>query len=458
MNQPTIINVLFNELLPRMKKAGEADSVLLKYAQDHNLSPAQLERMAQVFNGSKTLTFLEKSADRGQSFPLVDPPALVKAYVEALGETKPMQKAASAPKQAFDPYRFPGQTDVISHTPKLDALLAEREQRVKAAWVAVEEEGPDVERQRRIQLEEARAALIKNAQALRDRLLVVPKMHDAAQDIGALLGKEAAAKVLEQAFKSTGHAVPALDDAEIEKRAFDKDLRYNSERALTLIAAVDLLDSMAAYTKVAAGTQAPPKQKPQKKNGPRGTHAPVPPPSGYSVQEELDHLNAIRQPWHVRLQDGEFADSLVGDLPGELKGFTEQAGKAHYANVMRGPVGIMSHLKGLLGDPKLVEPGINPLQKKVDSATSDVERLTTVYRLMQADPIISEADPEMVLDIFNTLSEIYPDLTRDRARLRMALREAVQYEALPQHTQKELAETRKSIADARAKEQGGGRE
>jgi len=71
MNHQAIIEQL-SVLAPKLKAAESREAVLVKYASDRNLSPAQLERIGQVYNIAKTLNFMDKSANRGDSFRVLD--------------------------------------------------------------------------------------------------------------------------------------------------------------------------------------------------------------------------------------------------------------------------------------------------------------------------------------------------------------------------------------------------
>lgn len=85
-----------------------------------------------------------------------------------------------------------------------------------------------------------------------------------------------------------------------------------------------------------------------------------------------------------------------------------------------------------------IAPKKNQKQLKLDSAFNDAKRLAVVQSLLISDPIIGEADPEMVLSLYNTLAAANPEVVNDKNLLRFALREALQYEAVPLHTYKDL--------------------
>lgn len=72
---------------------------MLKCAKDHNLAPAQLEKLAQVFNTTKTLVGLDKQANRGDSFSIVDVPGLVSSYVTYSPEQHVSRESQSVHKK-----------------------------------------------------------------------------------------------------------------------------------------------------------------------------------------------------------------------------------------------------------------------------------------------------------------------------------------------------------------------
>ena len=100
-----------------------------------------------------------------------------------------------------------------------------------------------------------------------------------------------------------------------------------------------------------------------------------------------------------------------------------------------------THFKDVNKVPSLISdlaPKKNKKQMEVDKAFNDTKRLAVVQSLLLTDPIIGEADPEMVLSLYNTLASANPEIVNDKNLLRFALREALQYEAVPLHTYKDL--------------------
>lgn len=115
MNQGQAIQVI-NDLIPEIGRTKDPEGVLLKYAADNNLSPAQLERLGQVFNTAKTISYMEKSASRGGSFSLVDTDALLAGYMELDHEPADgMSKQASSKGSvtpAHNPFKLPNMWQV----------------------------------------------------------------------------------------------------------------------------------------------------------------------------------------------------------------------------------------------------------------------------------------------------------------------------------------------------------
>jgi hypothetical protein len=106
-------------------------------------------------------------------------------------------------------------------------------------------------------------------------------------------------------------------------------------------------------------------------------------------------------------------------------------------------------ISGIIKTPELSKR--NTRQQEIDVAADDVGRVTELQRLLLTDPIIGEADPDTVVSLYNTLSRANPDIVKDKNLLRFALREALQYDAVPLHTYKDLISMGKDRADMQEK-------
>lgn len=75
--------------------------------------------------------------------------------------------------------------------------------------------------------------------------------------------------------------------------------------------------------------------------------------------------------------------------------------------------------------------GMNTRQRKIDESVQGLQELQGLQKLMQTDPVISKADPQMVAEIFATIRRGAPSIAADPALLRFQMREALQYGGLP---------------------------
>ena len=91
----------------------------------------------------------------------------------------------------------------------------------------------------------------------------------------------------------------------------------------------------------------------------------------------------------------------------------------------------------------LAGPGAkNTAQQKVDKQVQLAKAQVNLQRLMVSDPVISEADPQQVADMFATLYNANPQMTQDPVMLRVTLREGLALDAMPVQTYQDLTKTR----------------
>jgi hypothetical protein len=88
----------------------------------------------------------------------------------------------------------------------------------------------------------------------------------------------------------------------------------------------------------------------------------------------------------------------------------------------------------------------NKAQRRSDLDVADVRRAINLRRMIGTDPVLREADPRDVLEIYNSITELNPELAGNMPALRLILREAVSYEGLTLDSQKLLADIGKNRA------------
>jgi hypothetical protein len=79
---------------------------------------------------------------------------------------------------------------------------------------------------------------------------------------------------------------------------------------------------------------------------------------------------------------------------------------------------------------KALSGGFNDDQQMVDRDYTDARHLATLQRLIMTDGVLSEADPEKVVSMYNTLRQMAPSLAGDANVMRVALRSAIQHDGI----------------------------
>lgn len=449
MNHQVVLEAL-EDLLPEIKQSGSPSDVLLKYAKEQNLSPAQLEKMAQTFNQAKTLTYLDKSANRGGSFSLLDPAELISRYVDEdsfpdeyslkAASEGGLDKAANTQDNTVHT-RFGGPFLLGVATPELDKIAKEefeKEESERDMLWRHEKEAADMRKQ--IELAEqvrevAVGDIIKFSREIQWFLREDNELDKETLDLDvcADLGHEEGSRVLKQAYGDADYETTVTKQASAD-RTFETTTTPDRQKALdmakALKQAMDIREAAVAYLDDLEKEAATQTREHQSQAGKRRGHT-------------------FRQAGGQSLEGIAESSDSVSDYLGKATENFITAPLSRGADAIAGakrPLDSMEESLGISRQDLL--PKKNKTQMKVDDAANEVQSATTLARLMQTDPILSEADPDLVTDMFNTLQETDPEFVRDPARLRMALREAVQYGMIPMHTLKEMTDMRKSKAQA----------
>lgn len=470
MEHEQIIQTL-EKLIPVCAEQGP-EKTLIKYANDNNLSPAQLERLAQMYNTALTINFMNKSSkDRGQSFDLVSTDKMLGDFTAVDNTTKsadvdPWFEGLDVVKSASttSSHTFDSMPDLLSMAKlgssefiKEPELTFEEtpgyEYRVDPAVYAAAREKvaftfelDGVDRM----IFESEEDFRKIAAKVEDLILINGLTYDEVIGDGVAILGEPGVKAANQLSRYLEQRhVPAKLSVRTKKASVLADKYDGTSILLGLKEAVDTIEAARAYTNhiksavkyedVDVDTdeyefededpQRPDKKlrlKKKKKDnsndskdkdsgGNKIKHTAYP-----SLMQAIDDekKQGPRQP----MVDPQFGEKMMALLnPGEY-------------------FGQVAKLKEF-GEKILPDKGFNSSQQKVDTAVSDVEAITTLQRLVLTDPIISEADPETVVSLYNTIRAADPNIAADANILRFALREALQYEAIPSHTYKDLVDT-----------------
>lgn len=84
-------------------------------------------------------------------------------------------------------------------------------------------------------------------------------------------------------------------------------------------------------------------------------------------------------------------------------------------------------------------------QENIDEDFDQTTRGAMIQEFLITDPILSEADPDQVIDMYNTLIEFSPELSKDKNVMRVALRSAIQHDGLAPQDLRQFLDTEHSI-------------
>ena len=439
------------DVLPEIKRTRDPEGSMLKFAQDRNLAPAMLEKLAQVYNSAKTINFLEKAANRGDSFHVVDADALLKRYTSTTPEKvatdfsewidRPQTKAASLMYKIADRFpRISAHPEVlveasISDTPEKPASAREARREIETSRINAQAYDQV--------LFDLAENIHEKAASIAENIRSTPEFDFAEFEGGALLLTGGTVKLaLDQVSsrlscrhfihkRASGPGDAAFSTAERDILVSVQKLQnaIDLEKAAKSIASEFLKDAGVATALSSPGLET---QRQQETQAPSAGRQPTP-----------------RTP---RSEGGSRTSAEETAVPEGKK--SEGGGIASMirnVSIPKSPLHPVDMIRSLAMEAL---PTRNVGQEEIDNDFSDTQTKVVLERLMHTDPILSEADPHVVLSLANSIRDQSPHLAKDINAMRFALREAVQYNSLPTHTVKDIAGIEKAkvetAGDARA--------
>ncbi len=502
MQHAEAVNAL-HEILPLIKTEGSAESAIIKFAEEKKLASAQVEKLAQVLNQARTLSFLDKNPDnRGADFPILDPAEIVKRYTENSGNSKCATLQPYA--DVFGGYKVVPSTDGTNQmrhvktlpprmaVPNFQKAAAESlKPEVKVDGKKVEQdpyylecEAREFDRKKRdevdeaviesgeadIVMEQAKETSKKAYQELHERCLHLP-FHEVEED-ATMLGitadeKSVIAKLATDLNGYWGRENVQRFTVPDPKRHLAWD-RHNIVDGIRKVAAANMLVKQAAeyatYVKKKA-SYSPPTVEPlyaqadeeemrrdrydnpatraqrdkELKNKLQGNPANGAPRPNYNIFRDILQFPEPDKPKEkVHTTPGiDSAAAALKDILKEYPGISTQIQGAHGEQESKGLV------SGLLQSEA---PGKR--QRSIDESYHSTRSLGTLQKLMMTDPILREADPDLIVDAFNDLMQTDPEIAKTPQMLAFQLREALQYGGIPASSAKTIADISKSREDA----------
>lgn len=419
-----LINWLFDDVLPELKASkAKPEDVLLKYATTKNLSPALLEALGQIFNTAKTVSYLEKSANRGGTFPIVDVPKLVERYLDTRTDgTKQAMTLGWELTNHDTGYELPECFDSVlgDHNtvpPVTEEVLDPRAQ-AKAAAVAKE----DVQ------------VLVGFAEQFLD------ECKDNARKI---------ASTVERAIRSNSD----LDFASVESDALflhGDAIKQAADNLASLLAAnhihvkrasgpgknrlvrdaTGLLGHIEAFHKCLEqiGHTHDLVKEAMSATSTEREHALDP-----AFEDVISRLNISNYSKRTRdFSTGQGAGMGPSPLLKKKPDVGKDKGTNYIDSLSTGLDGLAAEpLRYLGGKAKQIfEDSSNPEQKQVDMGMDDVRQVAMLQNLLTTDDVLSESDPDKVIAAFNTIRNASPTMAKDVNIMRVALRSMVAHDGI----------------------------
>jgi hypothetical protein len=419
----------FEDLIPEIKKSGDVKEVFLKFANKKNLAPALLEKLGQVYNTAKTVNYLDKSASdkRGDSFKVLDVEDLLEAYTKEAksdysnNSFSSLSQSKRVPKDLFG--------GMVKEIP-VESSLGEQE--IKLA--------SDIRNKFKKECHNK-----TNTDTLNQLVFELKEdIRDLAEDFsGEIQTKSANFDKVEQdaLYYFEGNAKEAcdmlasyLEDTKYltVKRASDsgKSRLVEDYASLNLIGQIQNKINELGIAKKAEFQKSHLSELSDDEQNIKSAHSA--PTVNVNVPKDKN-LSVI-------------AKAIADGGGGSGGGSSEAASASKKKDLSSGSKG--EGLIGALGNSDIVQKGPssfkdfllgsvaefadteNKDQKEYDLNLRDVEQAAVLQNLLATDEILADADPEKVVEAYNTLRQLAPELASDINVARVTLRSMVQHDGL----------------------------
>lgn len=434
-----LVSWLIEDIAPEIRRTSDPEGTIIKFANQHNLAPALVQSLGQMFNTAKTLAYVERSTEKGASFPLLDVPAMLDKYLAV------HTKSASATYVEVDensnelPEFFQG---IIGIPVALETTVEEKPVKMASVREQLKMED-DIRRSRELidQVQddfehEAREMLAKSANLVRQGLIDFAQLES---DALALYGDSIRPSVnaLANFSKSASFDVPRAKDA-----GGDRLIRTDHQGALPMLVKVAevfekikvLKELRGDNEKMAASLTPPPtaekdapaKPAPQDRGNEsflgRALSLPGKAPKAEPKVQGKSAPETAAPRGDKKAPDRSYLSETLGSIPNPVMGASMLGDK----------------LRGALGE------GRNDDQAHVDSAYQDAVHSALLQNLLTTDDVLADADPEHVANMYNTLRQLSPAIASDPNIARVALRTMIQHDGVSPFDAKSMLDTEQS--------------
>lgn len=479
MEHFTAIKVI-EKLAPQINESNDPKGTLIKYAQESNISPAELERLGQVYNSAKTLSHLEKSANRGDSYHLLDIDDLIKDFTSH-PESKPVVKVASSTIRngGAIPNLFTVETlekqasEVEPYTigESLKRNIAEVELMERTNFI---NELPTT-------IHELKGDIIKRAKDIVKEIYLSNQSPDevltklASDSQASIDGNKDAIEFI--GIKSAAYfgTTSTVDFTKVASRKVVTDSTGFLKRTEEIQDLINVTHELSELYKSAE------KRKP---GDGKGTPADVVPRVGEeepgsrdeaaeaaAISEYMNRVGGKMAAPEVKVENGGSGINLTEEtqpvpeptvdnktnsileymLANERIKNMEGTQKAKEPFDTRAIDTVKSFIDNIYASkvsPKFSLPTVDRgyVNAGVDKQIASVETAAMIHKLMQ-DNIIASHSPKSVVSLYNSLAQVNPSMMRDENVAKFALREALQYDGITPHSYGQLVGIEKDKAD-----------
>lgn len=425
MTQQQQINLL-NSIMPEIIESRDPEAVMLKCARKNSLSPAQLEKLGHVFNSMKTLVGLEKMANRGDSFSIVDVPAMLNKYStydpkRVLTEhQKETHKAVN--KLTKNAYNIEGYDEYLkawdfnydqkNELPSIIDLSPELN--------CCERHGVNVEYNDECwhKTDYELFTDIKKASFETDVRSMTEQL-DIANDLFRQAKFEAGEDITELCrhleIKLIQNDADTWENLVMDARDF-----LGEEKAASVLGRIENIfytNKVRGFEKIA--------------NINRGFKKRL----AYDSTGLMEYINKIDELMDIEKKASYYIEKYNADKRQE-----KEASLSVLSDTFSPANTLFDQIKSIRPSKSKAQ---SEYEKKLDLGKRDI----ALQQLMLTDDIIASADPARVQDLYATIADLSPTLARDPVRIAPVLKEALQYDAVPISQLKDIVSLEKDVQD-----------
>lgn len=473
----------FEDILPQIKETNDVRGTMLKFANEKNMAPALLEKLGHVYNTAKTVTYLDKCASqnkgRGETFDVLDIPSLVEEYTEKKASD---HEFSNNNFSSLSSGRF---TDLFEGKVTFDDLDSLQESDdYKEVKIASEQRM--TWKKDSIKIANATQAEQLIFDANEDNRKVAAEISDYIRDSY----NETSFESLEQDAKYYfGDCIKSACDY---VASYMDGINYTVKRASDagksrLITDTDFLLKFAfiqnnlntqeqAETFIADHTS---KKKEAEKSATRRQTKDQAELDRLKVEEAKEKQKERKELKRREQQDeeaslpenfgatgdgsGTFSNIALRDLGAAATNAKSVGGAA-----LSSASGVLDSARKSMGLDKSIPdtvssvrdtltsfvediaPNRNEGQALIDRELDEAKYTSVLQDLIITDPILAEEDEDKVVDLYNTIKSVAPEMAKDKNVARVVLRSAVQYDGIAAPDLAQLVEAERSIQRSRA--------